>query len=645
MRHWAEKVHPGLEDEQAEESRRRRTHELACRCGAFLERFFRAWDDVPTRGTPAEMIAWLWRFADDLGIRAAAEAGESAALEKLAEELEHWGRLRGSRTLDRAQFFRVLGSLAAEAGLARTARGPGRVRVLSAELACGLEADAVFLLGLGERSFPDLTPPESLLDDAQRNRLAAAGLPIEAHADRFPDEMLLFYRLVTAARRLLVVSYPAVDEKGQRLLPSSFLATLTDCFGPQAIERRCRRMLIEGLDADEPLSRAELRVRLARAGLEEFHGDLPVAVLANLRAARQLVNQRFHHRDFSRYDGWLRDPAVVADLQQRFGPGCILSPTALENYIACPFKFLMRHVLSLEPLDEPSEEIESTARGLAFHRALSRLHTQLSAAGVHHPDGVPDDALLAQLDQAVEELATRASLAGGVLWKLEGQRLKRFGRRYRAHWHKFIEPWLERGVQPRPLFFEAAFGLPPEDGKTPHGPLVISVDGVEVRISGRIDRVDVAELPDDQGLGFWVIDYKTGRSTSFTGADLVNFRRLQLTLYALATQEVLLRDQPARPLGLAYWLVVESGAKMALPGHPRKAVAWFDEINAWPKVRDVLRQWVVRLVTGIRQGEFPLRPREDDCTGTCDYSQVCRISQSRSTVKDKTWHLPLPIVS
>src|SRR5206468_10968371 len=147
------------------ESRRRRTHELACRCGAFLEGFFHAWDDVPARGTPEEMIAWLWRFAERLGIRTTAttEPRDAAALECLAEELTHWSRLRGQRTLDRAQFFRVLGSLCAEAGLARTPRGPGRVRVLSAELACGLEADAVFLLGLGERRFPDLTPPESLL--------------------------------------------------------------------------------------------------------------------------------------------------------------------------------------------------------------------------------------------------------------------------------------------------------------------------------------------------------------------------------------------------------------------------------------------------------------------------------------------------
>ena len=35
---------------------------------------------------------------------------------------------------------------------------------------------------------------------------------------------------------------------------------------------------------------------------------------------------------------------------------------------------------------------------------------------------------------------------------------------------------------------------------------------------------------------------------------------------------------------------------------------------------------------------------KDDCTATCDYSQICRISQSRSTAKEKTWQLNLPTV-
>ena len=53
--------------------------------------------------------------------------------------------------------------------------------------------------------------------------------------------------------------------------------------------------------------------------------------------------------------------------------------------------------------------------------------------------------------------------------------------------------------------------------------------------------------------------------------------------------------------------------------------------------------WVATLVANIREGTFPLKPRGENCTVTCDYSEMCRISQSRPAVEKKTWQLPLPL--
>jgi ATP-dependent helicase/DNAse subunit B len=657
VQHWAEKVHPGLEDEQAEESLRRRKHELAKKCGAFLERFFAAWDSAAPRGTLAEMTAWVRGLADDLGLtRAAGEAvADADALSRLWDELEHWAALdleiRGRRLVERGQFLRLLAALAAETGVARTERGPGRVRVLSAPLARGLQAPYVFVMGLGERSFPRLAPDETLFDEQERQALRQAGLAFPSLTDLMPDEMLLFYRLVTSARRQLVLSYPAVDERGQALLPCSFLSTLRDCFEPGAIPLLRRRMLIEGFDRDLPLSAAEARVRAASdvasgqvdPSILDARWPLRREVAANLKAAAEVARQRFEQPEHSPYDGLLRDPAVIAEAARLFTPERVLSPTALESYVACPFRFFLGNVLHLQPLDEPSEEIESTERGLAFHRALSRLHRHLRDRGIHRPEEVVDDHLLARLDEAVRECASRTSPAGQVLWELEGKRLKRLALRYRGHWQKFLAPWLQRKVEPRPEWFEVSFGLPPAEGETVYDPLVIRLDGLEVRISGRIDRVDIAELPDGSGLGFWIIDYKTGNPAAYTGSDLREFRKLQLTLYALAVEQVLLGDKPSRPLGLAYWLVGDTGPKVALPAHPRHH-AWYDAPASWPKFREGLCSWVATLIARIRQGEFPLRPRSPHCTQTCDFGQICRISQSRSAVEKKQWDLSLPMI-
>jgi hypothetical protein len=279
-----------------------------------------------------------------------------------------------------------------------------------------------------------------------------------------------------------------------------------------------------------------------------------------------------------------------------------------------------------------------TRRGQAFHRALARLHRKLQAEGVHHPaEGVREQVML-EVGAAVDEDVQRApSPATKELWRLEGLRLLRLAGRYPGHWQKFLRPWLEKGVAPRPHLFEADFGLPAPDGQAPLPPLVIREGEVEVRVSGRIDRVDLAEL-EDGGVGFWIIDYKTGRASHYTGADLAEYRRLQLTLYALAVEAVVLEGRRARPLGLAYWLVGEGGPKVVLP--PRAPAQWLDETGRWPALRDRLREWVATLVGNIRRGAFPLAPRSEHCTQTCPFGQVCRISQARGV--GKVWDLPLP---
>ncbi len=650
VRRWADDPPGGLEDEQAEQSRRDRTHELAVRCRPFLERFFRAWDGYPTRAPLDRHLAWLYRLAARLGVaRAAADdPADAAAWQRFETETRQWRDLDRivhdpPQPLARREFLRRLATLAAETGLARTRRGPGRVRVLSAEMARTLETPYLFVLGLGEGSFPRPTVPSPLFDEADRQAFRQAGVGVACASDMLPDEMLLFYELVTRARRRLTLSYPAVDDRGQPLLPSSFLSQVVECFEPGAVPVTRRRMLLDGLDADTPLSPPELRVQLARSVSEG--GRIPSLTLRaglrdNLAAARELARCRFEEPDFTPFEGLFRHPDVVAAVGQLFGPERVFSPTALEDYVACPFRFFLKHVLRLEELDEPREEIEVTRRGQAFHRALSRLHNDLKAQDVHAPTDELERELHRRLTEAVEEYAARAaSPASKTLWQLEGKRLTRAGSRYPAQWQKFLDPWKPVRVAPRPHLFEVDFGLRSDSDAPPAEPLVIRLGDLEVRVSGRIDRVDVADL--DEGVGFWVIDYKTGRSAHYTGSDLRDFRRLQLTLYALAVEQVLLAGVPARPLGLAYWLVSDGGPKVVLPG--RAALGWFQQPQAWRQVREQLQRWIGTLVEHIRGGKFALRPRSERCTETCEFSQVCRISQARSV--EKRWTLPLPTVA
>ena len=657
---WCESPPAPLEDEQAEEPRRQRLQRLARRCRPFLTQFFRLWDRTPRAAAPAEFARRLKQLAGDIGLGPdLADPADAAALARLWAELDHWARadwpaVAARKTVPKAGFTRMLGTLTGSTPQPAPPPG-GRVRVLPPEEARGAACDHLFVLDLGEGSFPDLSAPVSLLGDPDRSRLRAAKVPVPDPEGRLSAEMLLFAELVGRPRRTLTLSYPAVDEQGQPLLPSSFLPAVRECFAPGTVPVTRQRMTIEGYTTRKPVSAAELRVRVAHEWARSRDGEpagpggglLPANVLDNLRAARVVAAARFRDREFGPYDGRLRHPTVVGDLAGRLGPAKVFSPTALEAYVACPFRFWVEHVLRLEPLDDPGEEVEHTRRGSAVHRALARFHARVrdhAADLLAHNELPPDvDAdLEGHVLAAVEEYAARAaSPASKVLWRLEGRRLLRSIARYRGHWDAFRKPWREKGAAPTPHAFEADFGMPAVEGVPMPDPLVIAVGGVEVRVGGRIDRVDVAELAD--GAGFWVIDYKTGRGQHYTAAGIERFEKLQLPLYAVAVERVLLPGRSARPLGLAYWLVTDAGPKPVLPGKKKDLLAWLTDGARWAKFRDQLEGWVAALAGHIRAGDFPLAPRSDDCTDTCRLGPACRIAQARAV--GKVWPLGLPVAT
>lgn len=165
-------------------------------------------------------------------------------------------------------------------------------------------------------------------------------------------------------------------------------------------------------------------------------------------------------------------------------------------------------------------------------------------------------------------------------------------------------------------------------------PLEFTAGGETVRLSGRIDRIDVG-----QGGGkpvFNIIDYKTGSAAKFSVEDCQRGHALQLPIYALAAAELILNDRDALPWQAGYWYLSGDGFK------PRQALRMYEDSagrlvpsETWEVVRGLLAETVVGLVQAMRRGEFPVWSDDEDCTSRCPYKTVCRINHVRSL--GKTW--------
>ena len=574
-----------LEDESMQSGERAALSQAAKRCLGFIQWFFGLYDAYPIAAPPKAIVAQLRALAEAMNLGAAPLPGDDAAA-----WLEFWTLLeeraattpRLSVTL--AEFERVLDDVSQSPWPLPASDG---VRVLPADTATG-DCTHLIFMGLGEGTFPRFS------NEATEAALAA--------------ERALFATLVRRPTTALVFSYAALDDKGQRLLPATFLTEALAHL--RGVATTTQTMLLDGYLTAPPLSPAEIRTQAAAAG----------AVSANLAAAKRMADARFRSGSAA-YSGGLAHPPVLDAIAEAFGPERVFSPTALETYIACPCKFWMEKVLRLQPLDEPSEEVEVSRRGSAIHRALARFHENAPQA---RPDQIAEE-LHANWQRAVGEHVERTpSAAGRVLWSLECRRVARSLNHYPGQWSGFQSGWRKRGPDPTPYRFEAMFGY---DSKLESKPaLVLKEDNVEVRLGGIIDRIDVATL--DTGLGFWIIDYKTGRGSHFSGRDLLNFERLQLPLYALALERVFDFDGPVRPLGMAYWIILEDGPRHMLPGK-RDEFMWLEDTEAWPRYRARLERVVACVARHLRRGDFRVAPRHKHTCNWCDFKTICRINQQR----------------
>ncbi|MEX0785540.1 MAG: PD-(D/E)XK nuclease family protein, partial [Dehalococcoidia bacterium] len=314
--------------------------------------------------------------------------------------------------------------------------------------------------------------------------------------------------------------------------------------------------------------------------------------------------------DLTRWDGRLAPNAAPVPSAER-----PVSPTALQHWAACPFRYLLGHVLHVAETEKPEDTLTLTPieRGNLVHRALETFISEMPGRTSPGQRWSGDErARLLQIGAQLCDDAVAAGITGRpLLWRLERARLL-----------QALDGFLDddealragHGVVPADV--ELSFGMrDSEDAAV----LVRLGGGRELAFRGRIDRVDRA--PDGDRL--LVLDYKTGTP------DLDMYKKLhvqpvsggkllQLPVYALAAQQRY-GDVPAEAY---YWFVrPQQYERHGYAVEP----AQLDEFGRALNV----------IVSGMENGLFPARPgkqssgeRFDNC-GICPYDRLCSSDRAR----------------
>ncbi|MEE2775201.1 MAG: PD-(D/E)XK nuclease family protein [Acidobacteriota bacterium] len=490
----------------------------------------------------------------------------------------------------------------------------GRVFVATIPEANGRSFDSVFLAGLAEGLFPAKPFEDPLLLDVDRQRL---GGDLDTQEDRFREERALLRRALSAAAERLVASYPRLDQVAGRARVPSFYALdlLRAATGRmpalQSLETAAPARLgwPAPTDADTAIDEAEFDLAvlapLLHPNATDGKGKARYLLENNEHLVRSLrTRARRWLENWTSVDGLVApEESTLKVLRAQLPERRSYSPTALQSYAVCPYRFLLYAIHRLRPREDLAspERLDPLTRGSLFHETQFVFFERIKQAGLLplHLDFVGD--LLEALDRSLDEVSDRYAeeLAPALpsVWASEIESLR-----------TDLRGWIRRLVDDSdwvPMHAELAFGLPPDDTRdsasSPQEAVVLG----GLRLRGSIDMVE----RNWRRQAMRVTDHKTGRAPKEKALVIKGGEILQPVLYALAAEEKLAKEGERVESGRLFYCTQRGGYREI-------------EVQLTADSRAAVRAVVDLVEHSVLHGFFPAAPREDACRW-CDYRTVC----------------------
>ncbi|MCY4529867.1 MAG: PD-(D/E)XK nuclease family protein [Chloroflexi bacterium] len=497
--------------------------------------------------------------------------------------------------------------------------------------AVGLRFDKVFLLGMVEGLVPPRVRDDPLLPDDDREQ---AGLPLRRGTAVERSE----YLAAASAGRATVLTFARGDnaaqkeqhpsrwflEEASRLHGSSVYPSMLSSATELATLREQPWLEVvasaqESLKGVSESQSADLHDydlhhlwRWRRAG--KRIGDHHIASTEKAIARALGMERARNGRTLTIWDG---DLSATSSSSGRIGLSNreFFSPTRLETWATCPYRYFLSHVLGIAAPEQPEEiaTISPMDKGSLVHTVLERFVQAVQEQGtVPLPDRPWTEdhgrLLMGIAEEEFREAEGRGVTGKPLLWEIAQAEI-------RGDLRRFLEEDFDlrhkHGVSPHAA--ESAFGTSGHDREDTQAQAPVEWSSAAtgtIRFRGIIDRIDVSPSGD----AALVLDYKTGGTTQYSNMDKDPVRRgtrLQLPVYGLAARQLL---GEGVELKAAYWFV---SAKGNFKTRPQKPAPLDDMMEPFADA-------VGTITDGIDKGVFPAYPGKDNANCSyCDFKNLC----------------------
>lgn len=555
-------------------------------------------DRIGKYNTAGEKIRGLYGFlADDFmmedRIEAMAKAQQEAGfLDGAAETGQSWNVI--CRIFD--QIVETVGEerlsgralrQIVEAGLAEMEIGivpvnPDSVLVGTMQRTRVGRVKALLVLGANEGLLPLQKTDEGLLSEREKAVLEEMDLEFSRTEDMVKqEERLAIYRTLSQPEERLYVSCSRIDETGGELRPSAVFRELENFLQSRAEsddsvvlgdleDGEVTEIAVSPKGAISYLTDA-FREYLEDGKLDEdwlyaglWYGSHEPEEMERIRRGMEFDNEQ------NALGGQLADALYRGDRR-----AIEASASRLEKYSGCPFAHFISY--GLRPEDLRVFEMGPREIGDIYHECIMKLSQRLTAGedSFQSLDAVPvaitdPDSRWMKITQEECREEIRRILQEETGTYREG--LLSSGRNESYRTERIVDicsrvAWamigqVRRG-RIREMYFEQPFA---RGAQLP--PIRVTAGEHEVLIKGKIDRMDVLEMPEhEDGLetAVRIVDYKTGGDS----VDVEHFRsgyKLQLMLYLKAATQ----KQEVKPAGVFLFKIREidadADARTVVPG-------------------------------------------------------------------------------
>ncbi len=366
----------------------------------------------------------------------------------------------------------------------------------------------VFIIGANDGVFPYVSTGSSTLTVKERVRMEELGIHLSETGEwRVADEKLIAYNSVCCARDRLFVTCSERSAGGDALTPCEFYLRIKHLF-TKCVENDAASLgalyYSEGKQpAFEQLAKSKPG-EYREAAEDYFRTDKKYSgMLVSLQRAAGGRNFR------------ILDKKTAAEL---FGKNMFMSATRIEQYYKCAFSYYCRYGLKLMP--RQTAELDPIQKGNVIHHVMEKMlasHSKEELLGMSEEEVFNNVAAL--MDEYLAEILDGAQRDERFLYIFE--KLKHALSNIML---RLIEEFAHSDFVP--VDFELPVG---NEGEI--DAYKLSDESGSVYLSGKIDRVDMAEL--DGKKYFRIIDYKSSKR-SFSLGDVMQGLNMQMFVYLFA---------------------------------------------------------------------------------------------------------------